>query len=842
MLVSKNWLNDYVDISDRSPENIAEILTGLGLEVESTTTTQALDENIVVGKVLSVQAHPNADALRLCKVDAGLGSELSIVCGAPNVRTGLTVAVALKGAALPDGTKIKATKIRGEASEGMICSEAELNISENHAGIMELSADLMKGKPFKSYMNTQDSLFEIKLTPNRSDCLSYIGIARDIAAKLDKPLKTPIAPMPIPQINHKVNVVIENEDDCARFCAAMISGVKAVTSPLWLRKKLEASGMNAHNILVDVTNFVLLEYGQPIHAYDRRDVKGDTLKAVSRKGGLPFVTLKDIEITTDVNDILIYDTERMIGLAGIMGGQNSEIKEDTSEVIIEVAHFSPQKIRKTARRTGIATESSYRFERGVDMERAFEVLARTCALILQCSQEQGVTTAHVSSAPVDVYPQTLVLKRIALRLPRVRAILANPVFLLDTCVQQLEKIGCKLLDKTEERMLFEIPSWRADLQREIDLIEEIARLEGYDKVPYEIPRLQISPGPENRYIEFNDDIKRSAANLGLTEIMTLPFLSEADVQNLRLSPLHGLWPKIKLANALNESVSLLQTSLLPGLLKAILRNRNHGRRGSKLFEIGRGFFDKHLSGPWSDDPHWQHFLRPSRLLTHRARDEKDRPVERDLLTGTLDQPLLAKEWNHAEKAATFFEAKEIVSALAKMHGLRVLKWKTIEPEHAPFLHPHASAWIFNELGERKLGWAGELHPQVALAYDLEDEAPACFELDLEAVFEEAHETRMTVEASAIFPPVTRDLAFTIAKHVRFETFEQASLNFPGRKHLNSVRLFDLYEGEQVGEDRKSFAASYTFQSLRRTLTDHEVDQEVGALLAYLRGQLGAVQR
>ncbi len=838
MIISLNWLKDYVSLEGLTSQEIAKELTSLGLEVEGIKETTLFDEKIVVGKVLAAQKHPNADTLRLCRVDVGSGTVLDIVCGAPNAREGIFVAVAQIGVVMPDGMKIKASKIRGEASQGMLCSKRELGLSEDHEGIIELEDHHSLGIPVRSFLQEVDSILELNVTPNRSDCLSYIGVARDLAAKLQRPLKKPISELPPAKENHKLNIQVENAEASARFCAVLVKNVKAVPSPSWLQKRMTSMGMRSINCIVDVTNYVMVEYGQPIHAYDRRIIAGDALK-VSLGHNTEFKTLDDSTVQLKPEDILICDAEKIVGLAGIKGGQNSQIQDDTNEIILEVAHFSQTHIRKTSRRLGLSSEASYRFERGVDVEVIPEVLRRVTTLLMECLREQNACEPYLASSLVDCYVAPLPPRKIALRLPRVRTIIANPVCTLDKCIQHLKNLGFVFCDKTEERALFEVPSWRNDVHREIDLIEEIARLEGFDNIPYEMPRMAIAGLAEDPYIEFCNQVKRSLASLGLCEVMTFPFVGKDIYERLQVPAGHGLWPSVRLANALNEQEAFLQTSLVPGLLQSVGRNRNHGRKGVRLFEMARSYFSEEAKSWVAGGVEWQNFLRPSRLLSMRAKSESGRVIERDLIAGVLDQPFVPKEWNHEEITADFYHAKDLVASFLKTLGIAKVDFVLPDPQAVPFLHPHASAMIV--FGKDRLGWVGELHPQAVNAMDLGTDTPILFELDVEAIFEVQQKQSYKIKEPIRFPAMTRDLALLVPKELSYAAFQACMKKFP-KKNLTNFRLFDLYEGGQVGAGLKSFASSYTFQSAQRTLTDAEVDAELGSLVQYLSKQLGAVQR
>ncbi|RYZ54257.1 MAG: phenylalanine--tRNA ligase subunit beta, partial [Proteobacteria bacterium] len=432
MLVSLRWLNEYIDLSGVSVEEISKTLTSIGLEVEGIKHIKPLKGDVVAGKILSAVQHPNADKLRVCQVDIGKGEALTIVCGAPNAREGIKVVVATIGSELPKDFKIKESKIRGEKSFGMLCSEEELGLSGGHDGIIELPDSVALGTPIATHFHMEDTVIEIGLTPNRSDCLGLIGLARDLSAKLGKTLKVPddkkiVTDASLKSADH-IKVAIENADDSNRFTALYMSDVRPIPSPSWMQRRLEFAGMRPINIIVDATNYVMLESGQPIHAYDERDIGGKTLNVRRAKEGEALKTLDGQERKLATGDIVIADAQRAIGVAGVMGGANSEVKDDTKNIVIEVAHFNPSLVRKTSKRFALHTEASHRFERGIDVENIAWVARRVAGLILQATEEQrkelklDIPAPRIAGAAVDQYPKAFAAKTIELRIPRLQAI------------------------------------------------------------------------------------------------------------------------------------------------------------------------------------------------------------------------------------------------------------------------------------------------------------------------------------------------------------------------------------------------------------------------------------
>ena len=843
MLVSLNWLNEYCDLSGLSAETISETLTQLGHEVEGSETIAPIAKGVIVGQIKTAVKHPGADSLQLCEVDVGSEALLKIVCGAPNARSGLKVAVATVGTQLAPDFKIKASKIRGEPSQGMLCSEKELGISDANEGILEIEADWKLGSPIADYVNTSDVVLDLSLTPNRADCLSYVGLARDLAAKLGRKLNLPETKVGTAEFQtiEKIKVKIAADAGCARFTALAIEGVKAVASPTWMQTRLKAAGMRPINLLVDVTNYVMLEMGQPIHAYDQRFLEGGVIQVRSATLGETLSTLDGNTVKLEPGDLLICDDKKSVGLAGIMGGANSEVKSDTTDLIVEVAHFFPTQVRKTSKRLGLHTEASHRFERGIHVENIDQVSLRVGTLLEHCLKEVGEGAPRVSCKLLDVYPAPQTPAKIALRLPRVRSFLNLNHLSLEDCVKHLSALQFKLIDKTTERMLFEIPGFRHDIVREVDLIEEVARMEGFEKVPYELPRMNITPNVEHPIIEFTDHVKVVLAQLGLTEAISFPFHSRRDYEKLRLKAGHPYWPSKELLNPLNEEMAFMQTSLIPGLLKASRLNRHHGHRGSRLFEVGRAFYDFGADGlDKAQYPLFCGWDRDELHLTTKAHSEKSRPVERSLVAGIIDHLYREQGWDHAEEQAHFFHGKGIVEALCASFGLRQLDWQRPMESELPFMHPGACAKIL--AGNYTLGYVGELHPSSALDWELAGDSPVVFELDLEALYM-AQDKKLEVDPRPRkFPAVVRDFALVVDEGLSYANLEAAVSEFPKKKNLKHMRLFDLYQGEHVEQGKKSMAASFVFESLEKTLTDKEVEKESQGLLQWLKQKVGSELR
>ncbi|MGE0172977.1 MAG: phenylalanine--tRNA ligase subunit beta [Oligoflexales bacterium] len=845
MLISLNWLSKYVDIAGIDPTKIADSLTRVGIEVEKIEKTEPVKGELLVGKVLTAKQHPNADKLRVCTVDVGRGDPLNIVCGAPNAREGIFVAVALEGSELPGNFKIKASTIRGEPSQGMLCSEKELEISDNHEGIIELSTKTA-GADAKTALHLNDTVLTLSLTPNRSDCLSYIGIARELSASLGLPLN-----LPKPTLGgsfgkptaESLKVRIDDKEDCSRFTALKVENVRPLNSPYWLKQGLRLSGVRPINLIVDATNFVMLEYGHPIHAYDERFLKDKEIFVRRAQQGEKLQTLDEQIRVLDGQDLVITDGTKPIGLAGVMGGADSEIKDDTASIIVEAAHFNPTLVRKTSKKFALHTEASHRFERGIDVTGMQDYVYRVAEIIALGQQEIGFNGPPpiISGQPVDEYLSRPTLARVALRLERAREILGLSTLTQKKCVDRLESIGIKLLDSTQVRMLFEVPSWRQDIEREIDLIEEIGRLEGYDAIPTSIPAMEIaSSDREDPYIEFEEDVRQIAAHAGLTEIISFPFVSQTDLTTLNLGKTHPWNACVQLRNPLSEEFCNLIPTTLINLLKSTMNNRFHGKKGCRLFEVATCFYNwkKHTFDPSFST--WSHLKLMGRQIKGKARED-DRPFERRTIGIVLDQPFSEQDWQRPLQPANFYHMKSILGEIFKMLGVRAEVYVTPPANAYPWLNTAASAVIKH--GDLVLGYAGELHPLTSkkYGYDLGDEPIVC-ELDLENIMS-AKALLPAFDATQYrFPPVTRDLALLVNDTITHADFEKAIREFKGRKNLERYSIFDVYQGSNMEPGKKSMAYTFSFQSVDRTLTDKEVEKEIADLLSWLEQKLAVKQR
>lgn len=823
MLISREWLQDYIDLAELSNQQLADTLTSLGLEVESCNEIPAIDNLVVVALVKEVQQH--GKRLRRCLVNDGQ-QQHEVICGASNVESGMHVVLAKVGATV-QGKKITATPIRGVISHGMICSEQELNLGDDGDGIIDLkSIDMPLGTRVNSLFETEDTVFDIAITPNRGDCLSYLGIARELSAKLGKQVTYPDKEKVITETDNTVDIVVDELSGCRRFCClqAQING--AITgSPFWLKRRLRVSGIRPINVVVDITNYIMLEYGQPLHAYDATDIDGALLK-VERANGeqQTFTSLDGHERQLQEGDILICDKKRVIGLAGIIGGANSEIKTTTRQLVIELANFEPLAISKTARRLGLQTESSYRFARGVDVEQLFDVGRRTRALYAELLPA-GST---ISCQPLDIYPLRHSPTKIAVRLARARKILGFPSLTQSSCQQILESLACRVVDQTSERLLVEVPSYRYDLSREIDLIEELGRLRGFDTIPNELPFSQISAGLEGRDRGFSERLANSLAGQGLQETCSFAMVSRDDYQRLAITSGHPLYPTVELRNPINSQLQVMQTTLLLNLLQALVNNRNHRRYGVKLFEIARGYFADTVQVA----DNFASFSYVQEQGRHVPDDQLTRPHEHNIVAGIIDSPVRFKNWQGDQQLADIYWGKRLLLNVCADLAISPTV-EVVASDCYPFLNPYASLCL---VADRYLGYIGELHPRVLRNFKIDGKV-LFFELLVDRLAEAQRQTK--VVSLAKYPPVYRDLAFVMAKGLPYRQVLEAIANFPQRRYLNEFRLFDIFE---LAGDKKSLAFNVSFVAADRTLTDKEVEEEINALIEWFAECLQAELR
>ncbi len=797
MNVTLNWLKTYIDF-EFSPNELAERLTMLGVEVEAIKQLGTGLDGIVVGRVDVVGRHPNADKLVLCQVDVGEAEFLQIVCGAPNVREGMFAPVATIGATLPIGLTIKSAKLRGEISQGMLCSEKELGLSEDAAGLMELSADISVGTPLTEALRLDDVMFELEVTPNRPDCLSLIGVAREIRAETGNPLKLPRVDLEENEtdIRDLTSVTIDAPDLCPRYAARVIQGVKVAESPAWLQQRLESVGVGVVNNIVDVTNFVLMEYGQPLHAFDYHKLSENRIVVRRAADDERLTTLDEVdrELTTDA--LVIADAEKPVALAGIMGGYDSEITETTCDVLLESAYFNPSSIRATAKALGINTEASYRFERGADPGAVLAALDRAAQLIAELA---GGT---VCKGTVDVYPGEEPLREIQFRPDRVNFVLGTELEATEM-EQILSRLGFDV-EASGSAYQVTIPTFRSDITREIDLIEEIARVYGYDNIPTTLPKGDIPVPASDPKVEVRRCLKHFLLAAGMMEAVNYSFCDPNCFGKIRLASDNPLRDAVPLRNPLSPEMSLLRTTLIPGLLENTQHNRNHQINTIGLFEIGGVFV--------------------------RDGDQKEPERIAGILAGQIGDGIYGNPY----RSPDFFDIKGLVEGMLEACGITEY---TLQKTDVPTFHPGRNAAVL--LGEKPVGTFGEAHPVVLENYDLPYKA-YLFEFDLEALVDVAVFAK-SFEPISIYPKVERDLAIVLDKMV-LSNMPIELIYTTGGEWVESVRLFDVYEGEQVPEGKKSLAYTIVYHSANETLTDKAVNALHDKVVKRLNQELGAELR
>ncbi|CAN5132630.1 phenylalanine--tRNA ligase subunit beta [soil metagenome] len=812
MRVPLSWLREYVDF-DLSADDLSDLFSLRSQEVDGVERLGVLDGEVVVGEVVEFGSHPNADRLNVAKVDLG-GQEVQIVAGAPNPYPGARVPVVLPGSTLADGRKLKKAKLRGMESFGMMMSERELGISNEHTGILLLDESYEVGRPVSDYFPVGDTVLELDVNPNRPDLWGMIGVARELAAILKTSFR-------IPEPRFEANgeptsaytLRVEAPDLCPRYDLCRVSDVRpGERAPLEMRRRVHAAGMRPINAIVDATNYVMIETGQPIHAFDAHEVRDGIVVRGAHPG--EDMTMLDGQIRQLEEEMLVIaDEERGLVVAGVMGAETAEVDDETTDVLVEVATFNGRNIMETSQRLGLRTDASGRFERGLDPEMVAYAMDRVTGLLARN------TGGHPAPDTLSHYPEPVATWRVSLRLARAELLLGMPVE-EGEAAERLELLGCKV-GREDGRLLADVPTCRRDLGRDADLIEEVGRLIGLENVPERLPGVPLPGGltPPQKKLR---SLRRLLADLGLAEAVTYPFGPERWTEDLGLDD--GGRRALKLRNPLSAEAGNLRPALLPGLLDAAARNRSFGARGGALFEIG------HVFEPQEQPEGMREYALRYRLTGEIGLDA-EMPAE--LLTGVVEKGKVAgvlagnvrpPGWNMPAVTAGFFEAKGLVE--------RLVPGAVFEPRPRPFLHPGRAAAVL--LDGVEAGWAGELHPDVAARFGLEGWPVAAFELDLGSA-EPDPLTRF--EPFYNVPAVSMDLAVVVNMDVRAGEMLEAVASL-GSPILADARVFDVYEGSQVPSGQKSVALNFTFQAAQ-TLTDAEVKAELDRISERLREAFGA---
>lgn len=790
MKFPESWLRAHVGI-DASRDELAARLTAIGLEVEAMTVLGASLDGIVVAEIIGCQRHPDADKLNVCTVDAG-GEPVQIVCGAPNARVGLKAPLARIGAELPGGLRIEAATLRGVASSGMLCSARELGIDTDASGLLELPADAPVGHALAEYLGLPDASIELKLTPNRADCFSVRGIAHDVAAAFGTQVADfAIAPVPA-HSERRLEVRLDAGADCPRYCGRVIEDVDAgAATPLWMAERLRRSGVRPVSFLVDVTQYVMLELGQPMHAFDL-DLLSGPIGVRRARAGEALKLLDESEVEVAPKFLLITDADRPVALAGIMGGWQTRVTSATRNVFLESAHFAPDAIIGRARRLGMHTDASHRFERGVDPALPAVAIEYATKLILDVAGGRAGPTVDTSTQVAASGPAPVTLRRA--RLSRVLGITVA-----DAEVERILKALGMRVEPDALGWRVTAPSARFDIAIEEDLIEEVVRIHGYEKVPTSLPtgQIRIAMPSEARLEE--GELRRQMIARDYQEAITFAFVESALLTTWQMDS-----DTVALANPLSAELAVMRPSLLPGLVAALARNRHRQQVRVRLFELGRVF----SAGSGAT-------------------------VEKRRLAGVACGFAREEQWSEPRREVDFHDIKADLHSVLRL-GADIGRY-SYRPTSQAWLHPGRSADVMQ--GDRCVGWIGHLHPRLAGELDLDGEI-CLFEVDLDAIIERSVPT---AHALSRFPSIRRDIALVVSEHVQWADLE-ATLRAALADRLAAVRLFDRYTGTGLEPGTKSLAIGLILQDVSRTLEDRDADQAVALALQALARDHGAQLR
>ena len=781
MLVSIKWLKDYIDMELTAVE-LADKLTMSGLEVDEIKTIRPQFSGVVTAKILSVKPHPSADKLSLCEVSDGTET-YPIVCGAKNITPGNVVPLARVGAVIPGGYTIKSTLLRGEKSDGMLCSEAELEIGSDVSGIMQLSSDTPIGVPLEQALNIEDVVLDVNVTPNRSDCLSMIGIAREVAAITGKKMKLPTVKIKerAEDIYSLTSVKIIDSDLCPRYTARVIKNVNVRPSPLWMKIRLEAAGLRAINNIVDVTNFVMLEMGQPLHAFDFRYLEEGRIVVRKSSENEEFISLDGKSRVLPVDTLLICDGVKPVAIGGIMGGLNSEVKEDTQMILLESAYFNPPSIRRSARKLAMPTDAAFRFERGIDPEGVVRALNRAAQLIAELSK------GSICKNHIDEYPRIIpAIQDIPLRMKRIHQLIGTEIESKDV-IRILRGIDMIVKPEGKGQYFVTPPTCRVDISREVDLIEEIARLYGYDRVPVTLPDVSVTEMESIPRLDMEEKISQLLIGDGFTEIINYSFGTPQAADVLSLPDHDERRHIVKIKNPLGEDLSAMRTTMVYGLLDTAKRNANNGSFDLKIFEIGR-------------------------IFLHRRKGEL--PEERNMLAGLITGKITDDLWNSG-KMVDFYTLKGSLENIS--HDLKIKNCQYVATADEYFLHPgKACKILFNN---RQIGLAGAIHPDVLEKMDFKSNIYV-FEINLDILCDIYKDGKISYQEISKYPSVTRDAAFVVSELM--DADKMINIVWQQKEDLlENVSVFDIYTGKGIPEGTKSLGLRFSYRATDKTLTDEE---------------------
>lgn len=791
MKISESWLREWVD-PDIDSATLADQLTMAGLEVDAIETLGGEFSGVVVAEILAAEQHPNADKLRVCQVSVGSGEPVQVVCGAPNARPGIRVPFATVGAVLPGNFKIKKAKLRGVESQGMLCAQSELGAGDDSDGLWELPEDAPLGVPLDDYLSLRDTIIEVDLTPNRGDCLSIRGVAREVGVINRLPVNEPTIKPVEATIKDTFPLTVDAPEQCPRYLGRIVKGVDpSRPTPLWMQERLRRAGIRPHDCVVDITNYVLLELGQPMHAFDLDKLQGG-VRVRMAKPGEEIVLLDGQKLSLTGDTLLIADDAGPIALAGIMGGEHSSVSDSTRNVFLESAFFAPLAVAGKARSYGLHTDASHRFERGVDYELPQLAMERATQLLVEIAGGEpgplirAESKQHLAEQPPVRLRRERIAKGLGFSIPDAEV------------VDILERLGLKLEATTDDGWSFTVPSYRFDISIEEDLLEELARIYGYNRLPSTAQpmRLTMAEQPEGR-IDL-PRLKNILVARGYHEAITYSFISD---ELAKLFDPEG--QPVRLQNPLSADLAVMRSSLWPSLVNALLHNLNRQRSRVRLFETGMRF----------------------RLGVELQQE----PVIAGLITG----PRRAENWASPAEAVDFFDIKGDVEALLASGG-QAREFRFEAARH-PALHPGQSAVILR--GERQAGWIGALHPQIQQELDIEKPV-YLFELSQAEVLDARVPEFQGVSK---FPEVRRDLAIVVDKTVPVGALKELVQSCAG-SYLRELKVFDLYAGKGIDPQSKSVALGLTFQHPSRTLNESEINASVDAVVTALKEKYGAALR
>lgn len=833
MKLSLRWLNDFVDVSDfmKEPQALSKILTNAGLEVESIEDQAKPFQNVVVGHILEKAKHPGADRLSLCQVTTGDGVVHQIVCGAQNHNQGDRVVVALPGAILPGNFAIKHAKVRGVESGGMLCSEKELGLLAEGAdspGILILPPDAPIGKNFAEYRGLDDVIMELKVTPNRADCLSHYGLALEVGCLTGREVRKPKAEFKPGPSSGDVTVEIKAPDLGPRYAGRHVRGVKVGPSPDWMRRRLESVGMKSINNVVDVTNYVMMEMGQPLHAFDIREIKGLSISVDRARPGELFTTLDGTELKLDGTELTIRDRERAVALAGVIGGKNSGVSETTTDVFIESAYFTPGAVRRTMRKFGLSTDSGYRFARGVNPETTADVLDRATSLMIDVASPSD-RKAEAATEKVDNYPQPIARQEIAVNIATVESRLGYKVEASEF-EMWMKRLGGELRTVSPGVYRFVAPANRTDLHIEMDLVEEFARLNGYDKLPESLPGGSFAPATHDAIAQHEMRVRRILAGLGALEAKNYAFIGDryqsqflGDVSKLREVGLFVADEDVRIVNPLNEEINVMRRSMLPSLYRNCVYNFRSGNEKGRLFELG---------------------VAVHKVTTGRSERYAGTGFGEEARVGFCFWGGDGDLWGRAAAPEVTMVLKGVVESFLSLYGISNSKFELFSAGDAPgFVHPGKSARVI--VNGLAVGFVGAVHPS-RLAEDKIRVGAAVGEFSLEKLMAAVKMPAFT--AVSTFPAMERDVAFVAAKDVPageiLAVIHKTARGLDGGagKLLRDLKVFDVFEGASLGEGKRSIAVRMVFQSLEATLDDETVNAVKGKLVDAVCQKLGAVVR